>query len=240
MKTVHGGAGLLAVFSICAGLIFSQPQTTDAQAVPAALQAPPAQPPLIDPARELKGVALVTALRKGGFNLYMRHALSTVGSDQDLLNTPKWWENCALQRNISGPGREQARKVGEALRALKIPVGAVKVAQFCRTRDTGSLLGLGPLQIEEGLNHVIGQRAGFDVNAARLALLAELPAPGKNTILVSHTHGSPHPLERVMGGLAEAEIAVYRPDGAGKAELVARIELAEWDNLGQLMSAAKP
>ncbi len=201
---------------------------------------PPPPPPLIDPAKELKGVALVNALRKGGFNLYMRHALSTNGADQDLLKTPMWWENCAIQRGIAEAGREQARKVGTSIRELRIPIGAVKVAQFCRTRDTGTLMGLGELEIDEGLNHVIGQRAGFDVNTARYKLLLEPPAKGKNTVLVSHTHGSPHPEERVMGGLAEAEIAVYRPDGKGGVDLLARINLAEWDNLIKLMSVAKP
>ncbi len=200
---------------------------------------PPPQPPLIDPAKELKGVALIKALRAGGYNLYMRHALSTMGSDQDLIKTPQWWDNCAIQRNISDQGREQAKKVGASIRELKIPVGTVKVAQFCRTRDTGNLLGLGPLEIDEGLNHVIGQRVGFDVNAARFKLLAEPPAKGTNTLLVSHTHGSAHPEERILGSLSEAEIAVYRPDGKGGVELLARIPLTDWDNLIQLMNANK-
>ncbi len=197
----------------------------------------PPQPPLIDPAKELKGVALVMALRKGGYNLYMRHALSTNGADKDFLKTPNWWDDCSIQRNISDAGREQAMKVGAAIRELKIPIGPIKAAQFCRTRDTATLLGLGTFDVDEGLNHVIGQRPGFDVNSARLKLITAVPPKGKNTLLVSHTHGTPHPEERIMGSLAEAEIAVYKPDGKGSLELVARINLAEWDNLIKLMNA---
>jgi phosphohistidine phosphatase SixA len=213
--------------------------TTQAPQVTAAAP-PPANVALIDPAKEKKGAALLEALRKGGFNLYMRHALSTVGQDGNLIQTPRWWENCEMQRNIADAGREQARKLGAALKELKIPISAVLTAQFCRTRDTGHALGLGPIEITEDLNHQIGQRAGFDVNAARYKQLAELPPMGTNRVLVSHTHGSPKPEERIMGSLQEAEIVVYQPDNRGGVEPLARIPLTEWDNLVKLAATNRP
>ena len=196
--------------------------------------------PLIDATRELKGATLVSALKKGGFNLYMRHALANVGQDGNLIQTPQWWDNCALQRNIADAGREQARKVGDALRTLKIPIGGVLTAQFCRTRDTGHTMGLGPIEITEDLNHQIGQRAGFDVNAARFKQLATLPPKGTNRVLVSHTHGSPKTEERIMGAMQEAEIVVFQPDNKGGSEPIARIPVAEWDALIKIEHAAKP
>ena len=194
---------------------------------------------LIAPEKELKGVSLVEALRRGGFNLYMRHAQSDVGQDGNLLQTPFWWENCAIQRNMSATGREQARKVGTALMQLKIPVDQVLAAQFCRTRETGHLLGLGPIEVTEDINHQIGQRAGFDVNAARFRRLAETPAKGTNNLLVSHTHGSPRVEERIMSGLQEAEIVVYQPDGRGGSQPVARIPVPEWEVLIKAMATTK-
>jgi phosphohistidine phosphatase SixA len=195
---------------------------------------------LIAPDQELKGMQLVTALRKGGYNLYMRHAQATVGQDGNLLQTPMWWENCAIQRNMSDNGREQARKVGNGIRALNIPVDTILTAQFCRTRETGHLLGLGPIEVSEDVNHQIGQRAGFDVNIARFKRLAEMPPKGSNNMIVSHTHGSPRTEERIMGGIQEAEVVVYRPDGKGSAEPVARITVPEWENLVKLADASKP
>ena len=203
-----------------------------------AVSAPPNQV-LIAPEKELKGVALVQALRRGGFNLYMRHAQSTVGQDGNLLQTPFWWENCALQRNMSDSGREQARKVGAALKDLKIPVDLVLTAQFCRTRETGHLLGLGPVEVTEDINHQIGQRAGFDVNASRFKRLAETPAKGTNNLLVSHTHGSPRAEERIMSGILEAEIVVYQPDGKGGSEPVARVPVPEWEALIKAIAAIR-
>lgn len=191
---------------------------------------------LIAPEKELKGVALVQALRRGGFNLYMRHAQSTIGQDGNLLQTPNWWDNCAIQRNMSDAGKEQARKVGDGIKALKIPVDQILTAQFCRTRETGHLLGLGPIEVTEDINHQIGQRAGFDINASRFKRLAEMPTKGNNTILISHTHGSPRVEERIMGGVQEAEIVVYQPDEKGGSEPVARIPIADWDTLIKAMA----
>ena len=211
-------------------------------AVPPQVTAVPAAPnlPLIDAAKELKGVALVQALRRGGLNLYMRHALSNVGQDGNLIQTPMWWDNCAIQRNIADAGREQAHKVGAAMRELKIPISQVLTAQFCRTRDTGHAMGLGPIEITEDLNHQIGQRIGTDVNTARFKQLVEIPAKGTNRLLVSHTHGSPKSEERIMGSLQEAEIVVFQPDNKGGSEPIARIPVTEWDNLIKSEAAAKP
>lgn len=180
---------------------------------------------------------LVAALRKGGYNLYMRHAQSNVGQDGNLLQTPNWWENCTIQRNISDTGKDQARKVGAALRSLKIPVDSILASQFCRNRDTAHLMGLGPIEVTEDINHQIGQRPGFDINVSRFKRLASAPAKGSNTLLVSHTHGSPRAEERIMGGVQEAEIVVYLPDGKGGSEPIARIPPSEWDNLIKLAQA---
>ena len=225
-------------------LVQDQITTPLAQAPAGNPQVVPAAPAsasqvLIDPERELKGASLVQALRRGGFNLYMRHAQSSVGQDGSLQLTPFWWENCALQRNMSDVGREQARKVGAALRELKIPVDQVLTAQFCRTRETGHLLGLGPVEVTEDLNHQIGQRTGFDVNAARFRRLAETPAKGRNNLLISHTHGSQRAEERIMTGIQEAEIVVFQPDGKSGTAPVARIPVPEWENLIKAMAATK-
>lgn len=203
-------------------------------AAAAAAAASHAAPPVIDPAKELKGAELLAALRKGGYNLFMRHAQANVGQDGNLLQTPNWWENCTIQRNLSDTGKDQARKVGAAIRTLKIPVDSILASQFCRNRDTAHLMGLGPIEVTEDINHQIGQRAGFDINVSRFKRLATSPAKGQNVLLVSHTHGSPKPEERIMGGIQEAEIVVYLPDGKGGAEPIARIPPPEWDNLIKL------
>ena len=200
---------------------------------------PQSAAPLIDPAKELKGIELVRALRQGGFNLYMRHAQATVGQDGSLLQKTYWWEDCSIQRNMSDMGREQAKKVGAGIRSINVPVDHVMAAQFCRTQETAHLLGLGAIEVTEDLNHQIGQRAGFDINTARFKRLAEMPAKGMNNVLVSHTHGSPRNEERIMGGLQEGEIVVYKPDGKGGSEPIARVPVTDWEMLAKLVASAK-
>lgn len=201
------------------------------QVVQPPVVAQPAQPSLIDPSREISGASLIAVLRKGGFNLYMRHAQSNMGQDQDLASDSDWWKKCTMQRNISEPGREQARKVGAAMRALRIPIGEVMVSQFCRVRDTGTAMGFATVELTEDLNHVIGQRAGTDVNVLRFKRLMAAPAKGRNNLLISHTHASPQKEEQIMQGIQEAEIIVYQPDGRGRVEPVARIAAQRWDTL---------
>jgi phosphohistidine phosphatase SixA len=207
--------------------------TTDISAAPAlAIPAAQVPPPAIDPAKELKGIAIVNALQKGGYNLYMRHGAASTGQDASALaQTPRWWENCTLQRNLSAEGREQARTVGLAMQKLKVALDVVKTSQFCRARDTAYAMGMDAIEITEDLNHQIGQRVGFDGNAARFRLLATPPPTGKNVLMISHTHGSPRAEERAMGQMQEAEIVLYRPNGQGGADPVARIALADWDTL---------
>ena len=85
--------------------------------------------PLVSAAQQLKGRALVDALRGGGYVLYMRHA----------LQKPPRTTGCELI-NLTPVGEEQARKVGAAIRDLKIPVGVIRSSEPCRNLDTARML----------------------------------------------------------------------------------------------------
>ncbi|MEO8101618.1 MAG: hypothetical protein ABI790_03780 [Betaproteobacteria bacterium] len=195
------------------------PPPAPSPALPSTLGNPTALP-VIAPARELKGAALVEALRQGGYVLYMRHAMQ-------IAPKPGTCEGS----NLTPAGEEQARTVGRAIRALKVPVGRVLSSEPCRNRDTSRLLGLGEYEITIDLNPV-GSQPGVDFGAARTARLAEMPRGGTNTVLVSHVHGSRKKSEWLH--LELAEIIVHRPDGQGGAEAVARVRVEGW---GELMKA---
>lgn len=184
--------------------------------------ADPPSPPVVDPAKELKGPALVEALRKGGFVLYMRH--SETGTVTEKCDTS----------NLSAIGEENARSIGAALRDLKIPIGAVRSSQPCRCVGTARLLDLGTVDITEDLNPS-APRPGFDIGAARSKRLAELPPVGTNTVLVSHLHGSRNKDEWLH--LQMGEIIVFRPEASPRAEAVARIQVADWAALKKAMAA---
>jgi hypothetical protein len=146
-------------------------------------------------ATSLGGRELLTALRGGGFILYFRHA------DTDHRQTDARTgdvEDCQSQRNLTDQGREDARAVGQAIRALAIPIGPVLASPMCRTVETATLA---------------------------FGLLSNVPPPGANTVIVGHAFpffglvGGPF--------LDEGQAAVVRPDGAA-FQVVARVGLREW------------
>ena len=169
--------------------------------------------PQVDPARQLKGADLVKALRAGGLVLYLRHT-----------DTGRVTRDC-LESNLSPLGEEQAKRLGAVLRDLKIPFGQIESSELCRVQDTARLLGAGTFQTNEDLNNM-PKRPGHDVHAARTRRLAVPPARNTNTLLVAHVH-SAQPLNQRLS-LEIGEVIVFRPDGKGSSDPVARIRLTDW------------
>ena len=211
LKLLRNGMTLLLAATMAHSLAQTlQPAAPDTSAPPV---------PVVDPGVELKGAALVEALRQGGLVLYMRHA----------LQIPPTSEVCD-KSNLTEVGEMQARKVGEAIRSLGIPVGAVESSQPCRSRDTARLLAWGKVDVTEDLNPM-GPMPKDNMSAARARRLAKAPQPGTNSILVSHVHGGRNKADRIQ--LEIAEVIVYRPDGKGGAQPLARIRLEAWEDLAR-------
>ena len=173
-----------------------------------------AAPPAPDP--------LVRTLREGGHVLVMRHAKTESTTDRQ-----EFLRSCELQRNLSEEGRAQARELGEAIRALRIPIGEVRSSPMCRTRDTARL-AFGDVTLDRDLVSpgVIGTEAGDERRAqAMRAMVEEVPPAGENTVLVTHTGNIGAALAE--GTVAEGEVLVY---GEG-AELVDRVPPERWAEL---------
>jgi phosphohistidine phosphatase SixA len=179
--------------------------------------------PVTGPA--LTGADLLATLRAGGLILYFRHA-DTDHSQKDQRRTSV--EDCTTQRNLSDRGRERARAVGEAIRALGIPIGAVLASPLCRTVET-AMLAFGAAQksaaVREGRPLPPGSPGRFP---ALRALLSTPVAPGTNTVIVGHGY----PYYTLVGGqyLSEGEADVVRPRGAD-FEVLARVDLEQWHAL---------
>ena len=155
-------------------------------------------------------LTLIEDMRTGGLVLYWRHAKTDWSqSDEDLSDM----SDCSRQRNLSEEGRHQAEVVGQALKALDIPVGDVLSSAFCRNIETAEI-AFGRHEVDELLfNAPTARRAGL--SADRLVthlktLLAEPPAdPGRNTVIVGHNFN----LQFAAGlEIDEGEIAVFRPE----------------------------
>jgi broad specificity phosphatase PhoE len=176
-----------------------------------------------DDARPSRDARLVEALQRGGLVLVLRHtATDTRAEERESLRS------CSLQRNLSKPGRRQAREIGAALEALGVPIGDVRASPMCRTRDTARL-AFGRVTLDRDLVSpgVTGTLLDDRRRARALRRMAQTPpAGGTDTVLVTHTGN--------IGGafglsLEEGELLVFRPrPRADKPALVGRVRPDEW------------
>lgn len=189
-------------------------------------------------AEVMSGETLVRALRDGGYNIYFRHA-QTDWSQSDRIREAGDWKSCepSRARQLSEAGRDTARSVGEAIRALDIPVGRVLASPYCRAVDTARLMELGPV---ETTTAVMNMRAaeyfgGRDaiVGTAR-ELLSTPPPAGTNTVIAAHGNVARAATPVYPG---EAEGVVFRPEGDGQFTFVGRLTPEQWTELAATMSA---
>ena len=196
----------------------------------AAQQFQPVPPPAAGrsalPARPLPGTELLSELRKGGYVIYFRHT-STDFSREDSRS--KSDDDCDNQRPLTDKGREEARQIGAAFQALKIPVEKVLASPRCRTMET-AMLAFGRA---EKANEVRGGPATPDNPDRYSGLRRLLSTPVKRGAnLVISSHGNPFYATAGASYLAEGEAAVVRP--LGKVfEIIARVRHDAWRALAQ-------
>jgi phosphohistidine phosphatase SixA len=182
----------------------------------------------------MSGEDLVQALRGGGYNIYFRHA-QTDWSQSDRIEEAGDWESCdpSRARQLSDAGRETARAIGEAIRALDIPVGRVLASPYCRTVDTARLMDLGEVVTTTDVMNLraaeyVGGRDAV-VKAAR-RLLSTPPPAGTNAVIAAHGNVARAATPVYPG---EAEGVVFRPEGDGEFTFVGRLTPERWKNLAR-------
>ena len=180
----------------------------------------------------LEGQALVNALRAGGYNIYFRHA-ATDWSLDDHVGKEGDWVSCDpdKMRQLASEGRRDARMIGEALRALRIPVGRVLASPYCRTVETARLMELGPVETTtEVMNLRAAEYFGGREAVAERARKRLTIAPAKNTNTVLVAHGN---VVRAATGEypGEAGAVVFRPESDGSLSVIAHITPQEWARL---------
>ena len=172
--------------------------------------------------------ALVAQMKQGGHVIVFRHgATHRDQADTDPLNH----DNVAKQRLLSEGGREVAKQVGDSFVKLGIPLGKVYTSRFNRAVETGKLVGRGDvtatIDITEGGRVVSPIENDRRADAFR-KLAGTLPEPGKNTLIVTHKPNIMDAFGKDWFDVREGEASVFRPDGSGKAVLVARVQAIDW------------
>jgi hypothetical protein len=181
-------------------------------------------------AQELKGKALLAALKTGGYVVYFRHF--ETGQDYADQVTADI-DNCWTQRRINAAGFRDAQRIGKYFYDQKIPVGRVVASPFCRTRHSADLAfgryeRIDPLKILPSKDYTPEQNAVMKTGV--MPFIAVPPAAGTNVIVMAHDDNltaAGGPLLDIQG-----EAAVLKPDGKDGFTVVARLKPDQWLTLG--------
>lgn len=176
---------------------------------------------------------LLADLRHGGYVILMRHASSPREPPGAATANA---DNPHLERQLDEEGQTSARAMGDALRQLDIPIGDVFSSPTYRALETIKLAKFGQAKTYSELGDA-GQSMTPDKTGSRAqwlkAKVAERPATGKNTLIVTHFPNIMEAYPQDVGGLADGEALILHPDGKGSATTVARVKIADWAHLGE-------
>jgi broad specificity phosphatase PhoE len=171
---------------------------------------------------------MLKTLRAGGYVIVFRHGATHADqADTDPLNL----DNVAKQRQLNDKGREDARAVGAAFKAAGVPIGKAYSSRFYRAVETARLIGgkepIATADVTEGGQVVTPNENNRRTQALR-ALLATVPDPGTNTLIVSHKPNIIDALGKDWFEIKEGEASIFKPDGTGKSALIGRVQIGQW------------
>jgi phosphohistidine phosphatase SixA len=145
-------------------------------------------------------------------------------------------DNLKLDRQLDDTGKATARAMGQALKALAIPIGRVDSSPTYRALQTARLAGLPKPETfaELGDNGASMQAQRAAQGAWLRARTAQAPAPGTDTVIITHLPNirAAYP-DLVAQGVGDGEALAFHPDGHGGSTLAGRIRIEDWPTLAQ-------
>src|SRR5215813_11696423 len=173
---------------------------------------------------------LVQALRAGGYVIVVRHGATFPDqADTDPLN----FDNVAAQRNLNDKGKTLAKAFGNAIRQAGVPVGKVFTSKYNRAYETAVIAGFKDIErtadVTEGGLVVSPNENNRRADTFR-KLLTTAPAPGTNTIVITHKTNIVDALGKDWFDVKEGEASIFRPEN-GRYTLFARVQMADWSRV---------
>lgn len=172
-------------------------------------------------------------LRAGGYTVHFRHARTDESQADEPAATASEacadrgeCGDCSKQRNLSASGRDQARKIGAAIRALNIPIDTVLAGPLCRTLETAQLI----FGRAESSPDVRGGGLGRPSYPGLIRLLSTRVPAGSNQVLLGHG-GQFEAVAGAANHLDPGDAAVIKGMGNGKFEIIALVRSADWSSL---------
>ena len=149
------------------------------------------------------------ALAVPGTVAVMRHALAPGFSDPENFDV----NDCTTQRNLNDAGRDQARRIGAALRSRGLTFDKVYSSEWCRCRETAALLDIGPVTPLPALNSFFENRKNEPQQTAYMREFLAKNASQKKLFLVTHQVN----IWALAGqGTDSGEIIIVKPNQDGE------------------------
>lgn len=165
--------------------------------------------------------ALWALLRQGGQIVLIRHAVTDPG-----IGDPPGFrlDDCRTQRNLSAAGRDEARRLGSALRERQVPVARVLASPWCRAVETARLATGAEPHVEPALANLFQFGENRERQLAQFrALVAAAPRQGN---VLMFTHGSTT-LAFTGVNPATAEMVIVTPTAGGAYTVAGRIPVVQ-------------
>jgi hypothetical protein len=169
--------------------------------------------------------AVWAQLKAGGLAVLIRHTTAPGRGDPANFDLAR----CDTQRNLNDVGRQEARSLGDKLRAAGVPIGQAYTSQYCRVAETARL-ALGAPTAQAAVSELPILNSSFELDATRREqLAAQLRAhargavrPGRNTLYFSHAFN----IDDAYGiWLEMGELLVVKPDQSGDGALVGKLRV---------------
>lgn len=161
---------------------------------------------------------LIQQMRDGGAVLMIRHAQAPGIGDPDGFII----DDCSTQRDLDEHGREQARAIGEWLRARGVQNVKLYSSQWCRCLETARLMNLGTVAPMPALNSFFEKPEDRQPNLSALRkFISDNTKPGELIIMVTH--------QVTISGITDkwtdsGHGKLVRPDQAGGIELLGELD----------------
>ena len=163
--------------------------------------------------------ALADSLKAGGYVIIFRHA----HTDRSTGGERRGWTlaDRASQRNLSDKGAEDSKAIGQAFKALGIPVNEILSSPMFRTKETAEH-AFGRTDTTELLREKLS-------DPAAKALITKPVAAGANRVLVTH-NAYFHTFFEEVGYMqnGEGDAVIVRPLGDAGFQVLGRIRIADW------------
>lgn len=156
------------------------------------------------------------AARAPGSVLLLRHAIAPGTGDPAGFRLG----DCSTQRNLDARGRAQAVAIGRRLAAAGIRPDRVLTGEWCRTRETAVLLGLGEPEDWSVLNSFFGDWPNEPAQTAALRRYLSEADPAERILMVTHQVN----ITALTGIVPRlGEVIVLSRDAQGRISVVGRI-----------------